>query len=127
MQYYPTVTSVSIAEGSRAGGAVVEILGTGFDEHMEHNEVTIQGRPCVVTLSSMERILCNAPAEDPASADPAVVGQALGEAEAVVVDDSDCAEHPGMREMAGAQSVGGSFLADGGSNKGKAWLGTNRW
>ena len=119
------MTWVSIAEGSKAGGAVLEILGTGFAEKPEHNRVTIQGRPCGITAASMERLLCLAPAEGAPSTEGAPAAAVVAgdmTAAAVAVDDSDCGEQPGMVSMAGAQSIGGSFTADRGMSKGRAWL-----
>jgi hypothetical protein len=127
VQYFPTVTYMSLHQGSTAGGAAVEILGSGFDEHLEHNSVLIQGLPCIVTSASLERIACTAPAEIsppvPPALDPVT---SLPDADtpqlSVVVDDADCDERPGMLPRTDPAAFGGSFTADNGMNKGKSWI-----
>ena len=122
VQYFPTITYLSISEGSTAGGAFVEILGTGFDEHLERNQVLIEGKACTVTLATPERITCTAPAQDAAEA-PLAGNSTAGEVIApVIVDDAESDEHPGMQQLADAAAFGGSFSSDNGISKGTAWL-----
>ena len=68
MQYYPRVDSVSPAVGSLEGGTVVTVAGGGFAMDLRDASVSVRGRPCRVTASSIEAIVCNTTAFDNATA-----------------------------------------------------------
>ena len=58
VQIFPTITGISPTKGSLEGGTVVEIRGGGFSMDEDENNVLINGRPCIISYSTLELIQC---------------------------------------------------------------------
>lgn len=54
----PTLTSVNPAQGSKAGGEVLTIVGSGFDNNPQNNLVLIGGTRCMTASSSATELTC---------------------------------------------------------------------
>jgi hypothetical protein len=59
IQYYPRIDSIYPNEGSMEGGTVVTIEGGGFPMEEADASIMIDDRKCVITYSSIEKIVCN--------------------------------------------------------------------
>lgn len=62
---YPTVTGVSPATGSIAGGTLVTMSGTSFSTELAENVVTVHGKPCTVTRVEADQLFCRTSASNP--------------------------------------------------------------
>lgn len=67
LQYYPRIDDLSPMVGSVAGGTEITILGGGFSMDESANSVTIGGKACKVTYSTLEEIRCNTTATENAT------------------------------------------------------------
>jgi hypothetical protein len=59
--YAGRVDSVSPSTGSRAGGTLITIRGTGFRAYASENQVLVGGAVCAVETSSFSEIACRTP------------------------------------------------------------------
>jgi hypothetical protein len=61
---YPTVTAVTPAVSSIAGGTAVTLTGTAFSNDLVENAVTMHGKPCVVKSVVQDQLVCVSGASD---------------------------------------------------------------
>jgi hypothetical protein len=82
-QFEPTAASVSPSSGSRAGGTLIVISGSGFSPVTAENVVTVGGWPCDVVDATPRNIMCiTPPTDDAANTETAIAsGPAIVEAE----------------------------------------------
>jgi hypothetical protein len=61
VSYTATLDAVTPLEGSKAGGTLLTITGSGFQPVPEANIVTVGGNACVVVEASFSRVVCRTP------------------------------------------------------------------
>jgi hypothetical protein len=77
LSYSQSITSITPASGSRAGGTLLSIKGTGFYTNASINNVLIGSNACIVVSSTTFEILCRTPKTSDATPTPTAISNSV--------------------------------------------------